>query len=174
MFVSTDYEPDLRDVKSMLGSLDLTPKTSIVGIFDIEMLAREIAGNCGRYSLPAILRRLQCPMEKLGNDTEVMLRAMLLLVVESWRKEFVETGDTTGKAWLDCIRAVGMGSSDSTMDAVRKGVKKVGNAIVGRVMRSAEEIQKIRAERKKRREEAEVEEEYVSQMRLWDGMWELL
>jgi hypothetical protein len=67
-----------------------------------------------------------------------------------------------------------MGSSDSTMDAVRKGVKKVGTAIVGRVMRSAEEIQKIRAERNKRREEAEVEGEHISQMRLWDGMWELL
>jgi hypothetical protein len=113
-------------------------------------------------------------MGKLGNDTEVMLRVMLLLLVESCRKEFVKTGDTIGKAWLDCLRAVGMGSSDSTMDAVRKGVKKVGTAIVGRVMRSAEEIQKIRAERNKRREEAEVEGEHVSQMRLWDGMWELL
>jgi hypothetical protein len=98
VFVSTGYEPDLREVKSMLGSLGLTPETSIVGIFDIEMLAREAAGNCGRYSLPAILRRLQCPMEKLGNDTEVMLRAMLLLLVESCRKEFVKTGDTIGKA----------------------------------------------------------------------------
>jgi hypothetical protein len=53
-------------------------------------------------------------------------------------------------------------------------MKNVGKAIMGKVKRSKEEIERIRTERWKRKQDEGPCEEYVTEMRLWDGMWELL
>jgi hypothetical protein len=174
VFVSNAIEPNLRDILTVLRSLGLSSKMHVVGIFDIEMLAREIASQGGRGIFRWTLQRLQCPMDSFENDTEVMLRVLLLLALESCKNDCV---DSNGKAWLDCIKAVGMMSMRSTvspMDVVRKEAEKVGKAIIGGVMRSIEEIEKIREERRARRQEVKGGEEYVTEIRLWDGMWELL
>ncbi len=159
-----------------LRSLGLNSRMKVSGIFDVEMLAKEVAALGGCCGLPGILQRLRCPMESLGYDTEVIMRAMLLLAIESC-KRYVVNGD--GRRWLDCVKTVGIGSSGTnwSMDGVRKGVNKVGKAIIGRLKRSAEEIENVRAERRARRQElngGEDSEEYVTGVRLWDGMWELL
>lgn len=161
---------DFRPINSLLRSLGLNAKTKIIGIFDIEMFARDVAALELSSSISPALKRLQEGME--DNVTEFMLRAMLLLVLETCK---IESYDEVGRAWVACLREIGTRSplANSPMEKV----KKVGKAIFGKVKRSAEEIWRVRAEREKRRqwrEEVGVCEGFVNEMRLWDGMWELI
>jgi len=149
----------------------------VVGIFDVEMLARDVVAlGVTSRSIPVILRRLEDlkGAESGSGETEFVMRAIVLLVLESCKIDEMGERDELAKAWGDCLRVVGTGKQAGTMEVVRKGVKKVGKAILGRVMRSAEEIERVRAERRDRRRNAGPSEEYVTEMRLWDGMWELL
>jgi hypothetical protein len=170
VFVSAGVGTDFRPINSLLRSLGLNAKTKIIGIFDIEMFARDVAALELSSSISPALKRLQEGME--DNVTEFMLRAMLLLVLETCK---IESYDEVGRAWVACLREIGTRSplANSPMEKV----KKVGKAIFGKVKRSAEEIWRVRAEREKRRqwrEEVGVCEGFVNEMRLWDGMWELI
>jgi hypothetical protein len=174
VFVSTGVGRDLRPVSSLLRSLGMNAKTKVVGIFDVDMLAKDIVAlDPPSSSIPAILQGLE---EKAGNgceETEFVMRAMLLLVLESCKGE---VRDEIGRTWVEGLRAVGTGMEvvEGPMEVVRKGVKKVGKAIMGGIKRSGEEIERVRAERRKKRQDVGASEEYVTEMRLWDGMWELL
>ena len=174
LFISTGVPGDQRSLSFLLKALGLTTKTKVLGIIDIDMLAKEVVVLGNSSFVSEILQRLQAPAEKGCEATEFVMRAMLLLVLESCKND---VRDEVGRAWVETLRAVGTGTVvvvDGPIDVVRKGVKKVGKAILGRVMRSKEEIEKIRAERRRRRQDTGPSEEYVTEMRLWDGMWELL
>jgi DNA-binding transcriptional regulator PaaX len=138
------------------------------------MLAKDIVAlDPPSSSISAILQGLE---EKAGNgceETEFVMRAMVLLVLESCKDE---VRDEIGKAWVEGLRAVGtgMGVIEGPMEVVRTGVKKVGKAIMGGVRRSGEEIERVREERRRKRQDVGASEEYVTEMRIWDGMWELL
>jgi hypothetical protein len=171
VFVSTGVGSDLRPTSSLLRSLGLNAKTKVVGIFDVDMLAKDIVAldPPPPSSIPAILQGLE---EKAGSgceETEFVMRAMLLLVLESCKDEI-------GRTWVEGLRAVGTGMEviEGPMEVVRKGMKKVGKAIMGCVRRSGEEIERVREERRKKRQDVGASEEYVTEMRLWDGMWEIL
>jgi hypothetical protein len=174
VFVSTGVGRDLRPISSLLRSLGMNAKTKVVGIFDVDMLAKDIVAlGPPSSSIPAILQGLE---EKAGNgceETESVMRAMLLLVLESCKGE---VRDEIGRTWVEGLRAVGTGMEviEGPMEVVREGVKKVGKAIMGGIRRSGEEIERVRAERRKKRQDVGASEEYVTEMRLWDGMWELL
>jgi hypothetical protein len=171
VFVSTAVGRDQRPLSSHLHSLGLIFNTNVLGILDIEMLAYDIAALRPSPSISTTLKRLQEGME--DNVTEFMLRAMLLLVLDTCK---IESYDEVGRAWSNCLREIGTGSplANSPMEKV----KKVGKASFEKVKRSAEEIERVRAERRRRqwRQEvrAEVSEGSVNEMRLWDGMWELI
>jgi hypothetical protein len=152
-------------------SLSLKSKTKVPGIFDIEMLVTELAAIGVRCDFPGQLQRLRCLVEMLGNATGVMLRAMLLLAVESCK---IDAMDSNRRTCPNCLTAVGVGwpLTKLSMDVARKGAKRMGNATIGRAM-SKEQIEKIRAERRARRQEAKGAKDYFTGIKLWDGMWEL-
>jgi hypothetical protein len=52
-------------------------------------------------------------------------------------------------------------------------VLKIGKRIIVKRKRSAEQIARIRTEKRHRRQNAAPFEEYVTEMRLFNGIWEL-
>ena len=175
LFISTGVARDQRSLSLLLRSLGLTSKTKVLGIIDIDMLAKDVVDLGVKASISSILQHLQSPAEKGCEETEFVMRAMLLLVLECCE---IGASDEVGEAWVECLRVVGTGTGTvkvaGPMDVVRNGMKNVGKAIMGKVKRSKEEIERIRTERWKRKQDEGPCEEYVTEMRLWDGMWELL
>ncbi|KAE9369662.1 hypothetical protein N431DRAFT_560440 [Stipitochalara longipes BDJ] len=173
LFISTNVSSDQCSLSLLLRSLGLTSRNKVLGIIDIDMLAKDVVALGAPSSISSILQRLQSPAEKGCEATEFVMRAMLLLVLENCESE---ASDEIAKTWVDCLKVVGTGPVlvEGPMDVVKKGVEKVGKAIMGKVKRSKDEIERIKTERRKRRQDTGPSEEYVTEMRLWDGMWELL
>ena len=144
-----------------------------MGIFDVHELARDVASLNSSFSLSIakLLHRLQSP--EIGvNATEFVLRTALLLVLESCKNEM---RDEVGNVWVQCLKEVGIGKriEKGSLETVRNGVKMVGNLVFKGVQRSREEIERVRKERAWKREVGGPVE-VVDEVRLWDGMWEVV
>lgn len=137
-------------------------------------LAQDVATLSPSYSssIAKLLHRLQSPSDLEVNVTEFVLRAALLLVLESCK---YEVRDEVGDVWVRCLKEVGIGKriEKGSLESVRNGVKKVGNLVLKGVGRSKEEIERVRAERAWKREVGGPVE-VVDEMRLWDGTWEVV
>ena len=144
-----------------------------MGIFDVHELARDVASLNSSFSLSIakLLHRLQSP--EIGvNATEFVLRTALLLVLESCKNEM---RDEVGNVWVHGLKEVGIGKriEKGSLETVRNGVKMVGNLVFKGVQRSREEIERVRKERAWKREVGGPVE-VVDEVRLWDGMWEVV
>jgi hypothetical protein len=174
VFISTSIATDLQPTLSLIHSLGLASDKKIVGIVDVHELAREVAALSPSFSpsIAKLLHRLQSPSEIGVAVTEFVLRTSLRLVLESCRNEM---RDDSGKVWVHCLEEVGMGKriEKGPLETVRNGAKKVGNVILKGVRRSKEEIERVRAERAWKREVGGPVE-FAEELRLWDGMWELV
>jgi hypothetical protein len=173
VFISTGIASDLQPTLALIDSLGLPSNTKVVGIFDVHDLARDVASLSPSFSpsIATLLHRLQSP-ERGANATEFVLRTALLLVLESCKHEM---RDVVGNVWVQCLKEVGIGKriEKGSLETVRNGVKKVGNLVFRGVQRSKEEIERVRRERAWKREVGGPVE-VVDEVRLWDGMWEVV
>jgi len=173
VFISTGIGKDLQSTLSLVRSLGLPSNSKILRIFDVHELAQEVAALSSSFSpsIAKLLHRLQSPSEIGVDVTEFVLRIALLLVLENCGNEM---RDEVGNAWVR-LKEVGIGKriEKGSLETVRKGVKKVGNLVLKGIRRSKEEIERVRAERAWKREVGGPVE-VVDEMRLWDGMWELV
>jgi hypothetical protein len=171
--ISTGTASDLHPTLTLIDSLGLPSKSKVVGIFDVHELARDVAALKSSFSpsIAKLLHRLQSP-EIGANATEFVLRTALLLVLESCKHEM---RDEIGNVWVQCLKEVGIGKriEKGSLEAVRNGVKMVGNLVFKGVRRSKEEIERVRKERAWKREVGGPVE-VVDEVRLWDGMWEVV
>jgi hypothetical protein len=173
IFISTGIASDLHPTLALIDSLGLPSKSKVVGIFDVHELARDVASLNSSFSLSIakLLHRLQSP--EIGvNATEFVLRTALLLVLESCKNEM---RDEVGNVWVHGLKEVGIGKriEKGSLETVRNGVKMVGNLVFKGVQRSREEIERVRKERAWKREVGGPVE-VVDEVRLWDGMWEVV
>ena len=173
VFISTGIASDLHPTLALIDSLGLPSDTKIVDIYDVHDLARDVAALSSSFSpsIAKLLHRLQSP-EISANVTEFVLRTALLLVLESCKNEM---RDESGNVWVQCLKEVGTGKriEKGSLETVRNGVKMVGNLVFKGVLRSKEEIERVRKERAWKREVGGPVE-VVDEVRLWDGMWEVV